>query len=188
MALATPVFGRWSCSLRIEVNNLTCIIGFTDRENNISWIGGDSLGSDGYIKATEMPSKVFRNETFTNVLIGGTTTFRHLDLLKYSESLFDEIDWYKKANIDHKYMVTKFIPKVIELFKDGIIGEPETKRGGNFIVATPGKIFEVQPDYSVLEPELGICSVGCGAEQYCCGVQRPFRILCTDGSDEIVIR
>ena len=34
--------------------------------------------------------------TFTNVLIGGTTTFRHLDLLKYSESLFDEIDWYKK--------------------------------------------------------------------------------------------
>ena len=92
MALATPVFGRWSCSLRIEVNNLTCIIGFTDRENNISWIGGDSLGSDGYIKATEMPSKVFRNETFTNVLIGGTTTFRHLDLLKYSESLFDEID------------------------------------------------------------------------------------------------
>lgn len=216
MALATPVFGRWSCSLRIEVNNLTCIIGFTDRENNISWIGGDSLGSDGYIKATEMPSKVFRNETFTNVLIGGTTTFRHLDLLKYSESLFDEIDWYKKANIDHKYMVTKFIPKVIELFKYGIIGEPETKRGGNFIVATPGKIFEVRPDYSVLEPELGICSVGCGedvamgslittldfdmtpqekiikaleaAEQYCCGVQRPFRILCTDGSDEIVIR
>lgn len=144
---------------------MTCIIGFTDRENNISWIGGDSLGSDGYIKATEMPSKVFRNETFTNVLIGGTTTFRHLDLLKYSESLFDEIDWYKKANIDHKYMVTKFIPKVIELFKYGIIGEPETKRCGNFIVATPGKIFEVQPDYKQAE-EQSIASVGTSPKKY----------------------
>ena len=195
---------------------MTCIIGFTDRKNNVSWIGGDSLGSNGYTKATEMPSKVFRNEVFKDVLIGGTTTFRHLDLLKCSGTLFDEVDWYKKIDIDHKYMVTKFIPKVIELFKNGVVGETETRRGGNFIVATPGRLFEVQQDYSVLEPELGICSVGCGedvamgslittkdldispqekiikaleaAEQYCCGVQRPFRILCTDGSDEIVIR
>lgn len=113
-------------------------------------------------------------------------------------------------------MVTKFIPKVVKLFKQGIISSPETERGGNFIVATPGRVFEIQSDYSVLEPELGICSVGCGeevamgsllttmqmdmkpedkivmalkaAEQCCCGVQRPFRILCTDGSDEIIIR
>lgn len=148
--------------------------------------------------------------------MGGTTTFRHLDLLKYSETLFDEVDWYKKVVIDHRYMVTKFIPKVIELFKNGVVDEAETQRGGNFIVATPGRLFEIQQDYSVLEPELGICSVGCGgdvamgslittmdlnmspeekivkaleaAEQYCCGVQRPFRILCTAGGDEIIIR
>lgn len=195
---------------------MTCIIGFTDNDKGVSWIGADSLGSNGYTKAPEMPSKVFRNETFQNVLIGGTTTFRHLDLLKYSTNLFDEIDLYKKTDIDHKFMVTKFIPRVIELFKNGVISEDEKRRGGNFIVATPGRLFEVQQDYSVLEPELGICAVGCGyavamgslittkgldmppqekiikalevAEQYCCGVQRPFRILCTDGSDEIVIR
>ena len=159
---------------------------------------------------------MFWNELFKNVLIGGTTTFRHLDLLRYSEDLFDEVDFYKKSEIDHKFMVTKFIPKVVKLFKQGIISSPETERGGNFIVATPGRVFEIQSDYSVLEPELGICSVGCGeevamgsllttmqmdmkpedkivmalkaAEQCCCGVQRPFRILCTDGSDEIIIR
>lgn len=195
---------------------MTCIIGFTDPNKGVSWIGADSLGSNGYTKETEMPSKVFRNETFKNVLMGGTTTFRHLDLLKYSTNLFDEIDLYKKTDIDHKFMVTKFIPRVITLFKDGVVSETETQRGGNFIVATPGRLFEVQQDYSVLEPELGMCAVGCGedvamgslittkdldmspqdkiikaleaAEQYCCGVQRPFRILCTDGSDEIVIR
>lgn len=26
------------------------------------------------------------------------------------------------------------------------------------------------------------------AEQYCCGVQRPFRILCTDEREEIIVR
>ena len=143
---------------------MTCIIGFTDRQNGVSWIGGDSLGSDGYVKAAEMPAKVFRNEMFKNVLIGGTTTFRHLDLLKYSEDLFDEVDRYKNIEIDHKFMVKKFIPKVITLFKDGVIGEDEKNRGGNFIVATPLRVFEVQSDYSVLEPELGICAVGCGRE------------------------
>jgi hypothetical protein len=193
---------------------VTCIIGFTDRERGVSWIGGDSLGSDGYTKASELSAKVFRNELFKNVLIGGTTTFRHLDLLRYSEELFDEVDFYKKSVIDHKFMVTKFIPKVVKLFREGIISEPETERGGSFVVATPGKVFKVQEDYSVLEPELGICAVGCGqdvamgslvttmemdmkpeekivvalkaAEQVCCGVQRPFRILCTDGREDIV--
>lgn len=195
---------------------MTCIIGFTDKANNVSYIGGDSLGSNGFTKSTEMPSKVFRNDTFKSVLIGGTTSFRHLDLLRYSDKLFDEIDWYKKVDVDHKYMVTKFVPKVIDLFKSGVIDEVEKDRGANFIVATPGKVFEIQNDYSVLEPELGFCAVGCGetvamgslittrfmdmspqdkilraleaAETYCCGVQRPFHILCTDGRDEVIIR
>lgn len=195
---------------------MTCIIGFTDRERGISWIAGDSLGSNGYTKASEMSAKVFRNELFKNVLIGGTTTFRHLDLLRYSEDLFDEVDFYKKSEIDHRFMVTKFIPKIVKLFKEGIISEPETDRGGSFIVATPGRVFKIQEDYSVLEPELGICAVGCGeeiamgslittigmdmepeerivaalyaAEKISCGVQRPFRILRTDREDESIIR
>lgn len=87
---------------------MTCVIGFTDREKGISWIGADSLGSNGYTKETQMPSKVFRNETFQNVLMGGTTTFRHLDLLKYATNLFDEIDLYKKTNIDH--VVSTYYP------------------------------------------------------------------------------
>lgn len=194
---------------------MTCVIGLIDREKGISWIGADSLCSNGYTKETQMSSKVFRSEVFQNVLIGGTTTFRHLDLLKYATNLFDEIDLYKKTDIDHKFMVTKFIPKVITLFKDGVMSEPESNRGGNFIVVTPGRLFEVQNDYSVLEPELGMCAVGCGkdvamgslittngldmspqdrivralkaAESYCCGVQRPFHILSTDGGKEILI-
>src|SRR5699024_6648541 len=141
---------------------MTCIIGFTDRESSVSWIGCDSLDSNNYTKSIESPAKAFRNEQIRNVLMGGTTSFRHLDLLKYAEDLFDGIDVYRKPIIDHKYMVTKFVPKVINLFKSGVVGESETERVGNFIVAVPGRVFEVQEDYSVLEPELGFCAVGCG--------------------------
>ena len=89
------VFNYLGCTVRTKKEevfiNMTCIIGYLDKKNKVSWIGGDSLGSNGYVQSTESPSKVFRNKTFKNVLIGGTTTFRHLDLLKYSDSLLSLI-------------------------------------------------------------------------------------------------
>lgn len=194
---------------------MTCIVGVLDVENECVWLGGDALGSNGYTKNTQSPSKVFRHEFFKNVVMGGTTTFRHLDLLRYSETLFDKLDFYEKKTIDHKYMVTKFIPKAISLFKDGVPFRPETDRGGNFIVGAGAHLFEVQEDYSVLEPRSGVCVVGCGetvamgsllttenmglspkerielalnaAEKYCCGVQRPFHIINTKDEEVIEI-
>ena len=194
---------------------MTCIIGYLDKQNDCVWIGGDSLGSNGYTKSVEKQSKVFRNEIFKNVVMGSTSTFRHIDLLKYSTDLFNEVDFYKKTELNHKYMVTTFIPKVIELFKNGLVSYDEEHRGTNFIVGAGNNIFEVQTDYSILVPELGFCSVGSGedvamgslittkdmdmsipdkiklalqaAEGYSCGVQRPFRIINTKNEDEIVI-
>lgn len=195
---------------------MTCIIGYLDKKNKCTWIGCDSLGSNGYTKAVESQPKIFRNKVFENVIMGSTSTFRHIDLLKYSKELFDEIDKYKDVEIDHEYMVTKFIPKVYTLFKDGIFDEYDKDKGANFIVGVDDKLFEVQTDYSVLQPELGFCSVGCGesiamgslittkdedidiptkiqkalecAEMYSCGVQRPFRIINTENKEEIVIK
>lgn len=194
---------------------MTCIIGYIDKKNDCTWIGGDSLGSDGFIKAVQTPSKVFRNKTFDNVVMGSTSTFRHIDLLKYSDKLFDEIDMYKKVELNHEYMVTKFIPKLITLFKEGMVCEAEIDRGANFLIGADNKLFEIQGDYSVLEPTLGFTAVGCGeysamgslvttkdmdmsiedkirlalesAEQNCCGVQRPFKIINTKDDKEIII-
>lgn len=195
---------------------MTCIIGYIDKKEDCVWIGCDSLGSNGYTKTVESQPKIFRNEIFKNVIMGSTSTFRHIDLLKYSTNLFDELDKYKNTEIDHKYMVTKFIPKVHTLFTDGIYSKINKDNGANFIVGVADKLFEIQEDYSVLQPELGFCSVGCGesvamgsllttkdddlsipdkikkaletAENYCCGVQRPFRIINTKDEEEIVIR
>ena len=68
---------------------MTCIIGYIDKKENCVWIGCDSLGSNGYTKAVESQPKIFRNEIFKNVVMGSTSTFRHIDLLKYSTNLFD---------------------------------------------------------------------------------------------------
>ena len=195
---------------------MTCIIGMIDKENDCVWIGGDSLGSNGYTKATQSQPKIFKNKIFKNVAMGSTGTFRHIDLLKYSDKLFDEIDMYKNTELNHEYMVTKFIPNVITLFKEGIIDSDEKNRGGNFIIGAGNKLFEIQTDYSVLEPLLGFCSVGSGediamgsmittkdmgltvpqrielalkaAEECSCGVQRPFTIINTKDEEIIVIK
>lgn len=195
-------------------DKLTCIVGMLDKENDCVWIGGDSLGSNYYTKSIYLQHKVFRNKVFKDVVMGSTTTFRHIDLLKYSDKLFDEIDKYKNIEINHEYMVTKFIPNVITLFKEGIISKDEKERGGSFIVGVRNKLFEIQEDYSVLEPLSGFCAVGSGAdvalgslfttkdidisipkkielalasaESCSCYVQRPFIIMNT--KDEKIIK
>lgn len=196
---------------------MTCIIGFIDKKEKCTWIGCDSLGSNGYTKAVESQAKAFHHNVFKNIVMGSTSTFRHIDLLKYSDALFPEIDWYKGTDIDHQYMVKTFIPNLINLFQSGIYDDVN-KRGGNFILGVNDKLFEIQTDYSVLQPEAGICAVGCGedvamgslitttthfktlspiehiryalesAEKTCCGVQRPFRIINTKDEKEIIIK
>ena len=193
---------------------MTCIVGYLDLQNDCVWVGGDSCGSNGYTQAIYTQSKVFRNEVFKSAIMGSTCTFRHIDLLKYAE-LFDKVDFLEDVNVDHKYMVTKFIPKLHTLFKDGIFSEKEEDRGDSFIVGVKNKLFEVQQDYSVLVPRDNFCAVGCGwavalgslystkdskmpvqdkvrlaleaAEHVAMGVQRPFKIINTKDYDKEIV-
>ena len=189
---------------------MTCIVGFVDKINNCVWIGGDSCGSDGYTQTIVSTPKVFHNKK--DIIFGGTSTFRHLDLLHYSDELFEEE--YEKIN--HEYMVIKFIPKVHKLFDSGIFNAGTEKRGGNFLVGIKDKLFEVQNDYSVLESKTGYNAVGCGevaalgslfttekmnlspveritlalksAENVNTGVKRPFHIINTMNEKTVIIK
>ena len=62
---------------------MTCIVGVLDKANDCVWMGADSLGGNGYTKSVLNDPKLFRNENFKNVVMGSTTSFRHIDLLKY---------------------------------------------------------------------------------------------------------
>lgn len=195
---------------------MTCIVGYLDKKNDCVWLGGDSLGSNGYTQSVQAQPKVFRHDIFSEVIMGSTSTFRHIDLLKYSENLLPELDYYKNTEIDHKYMVKTFVPNLINLFQNNIYSEDNTDKGGNFLIGVKNKLFEVQCDYSVLEPASGFTAVGCGevaaigslittttyyadthpvdhikfaleaAEKSCCGVQRPFVIINTKNPDEVI--
>lgn len=196
---------------------MTCIVGFLDKENDTVWIGGDSLASNGYSKNVCNNLKVFHHYLNKSIIIGSTTTFRHIDLLQYSENLFPELDFYKKKEIDREYMIKTFVPNLINLFQNNVYSSNNEHKGGNFIIGIKNKLFEIQPDYSVLEPTTGYISVGSGedfalgslyvtthehknwtperhiemalksAEFNSCGVQRPFRIINTKDEKEIII-
>lgn len=193
---------------------MTCIVGYLDRKNGCTWIGGDSLGSNGFTKEIIALGKVFKCRSHKSVVIGSTTSYRHIDLLRYSENLFPEIDAIHGAAIDHQYMVKEFVPRLVELFGTGVKDKEELERGGNLVVGAGDRLFEIQCDYSVIQPSEDFCAVGSGeiaalgslfttksikdmsipdrilkaleaAEHVCVGVKRPF-ILKNTQDDSVI--
>ena len=79
---------------------MTCIIGYLDRISNTGYIAGDSARCNfetGY-QDTVFHSKVFISVSHPDILIGATTSFRHIDLLKYYD-IFEGLESSK--NLDH---------------------------------------------------------------------------------------
>ena len=147
---------------------MTCIIGYVDKASSSSsnkpvvWLGGDSCGSGNGSDHIYKNNKVFHYMNNPNIIMGGTTSFRHLDLLETTEGLFD--DFEDLENITRLDIVKHFIPRVQKAFQGNYLRGDDTERGGNFLLGINDKLFEIQNDYSVLEPDSGIIAVGCGED------------------------
>ena len=147
---------------------MTCIIGYVDKASSSSsnkpvvWLGGDSCGSGNGSDHIYKNNKVFHYMNNPNIIMGGTTSFRHLDLLETTEGLFDDFEDLK--NITRLDIVKYFIPRVQKAFQGNYLRGDDTDRGGNFLLGINDKLFEIQNDYSVLEPDSGIIAVGCGED------------------------
>ena len=147
---------------------MTCIIGYVDKASSSSsnkpvvWLGGDSCGSGNGSDHIYKNNKVFHYMNNPNIIMGGTTSFRHLDLLETTEGLFD--DFEDLENITRLDIVKYFIPRVQKAFQGNYLRGDDTDRGGNFLLGINDKLFEIQNDYSVLEPDSGIIAVGCGED------------------------
>lgn len=182
---------------------MTCIVGILD--NSACYIGGDTCGSNGYTYECCDHSKVFRNGDF---IIGGTTSFRMLDLLEYSLT----IPYIKPADAEdmEKYMRTAFVDAVRSCLKTGGFAKTNNsvESGGTFLIGYKNKLWRMQDDFSVIT-RTNYDSVGCGevaavgslfttkelgmkvedrietalkaAESYLVGVRGPFNILSTRG-------
>lgn len=140
---------------------MTCIVGLT--ENGITYIGGDSLGSNGFSKVSRRDKKVFKLKDTKNAILGYTSSFRMGQLLMYATDLIDKRD---EPGIDHEYLVTKFIPKVIELFESGGYSKVKSgeKSGGVFLLGYKEKLYKIESDFQVSESFDNYDACGCGED------------------------
>jgi ATP-dependent protease HslVU (ClpYQ) peptidase subunit len=189
---------------------MTCIVGFIDGDK--TYIGVDSLGSNGYSKTVRKDKKVFKLQDTPNALIGYTSSFRMGQLLMYANNLIDKRD---EPNIDHKYIVKTFIPNIISLFENGGYSRTNNgeKSGGIFLLAYKDKLYKIESDYQVGESTDNYDACGCGddyalgslfttentnlspierihkalqaASKFSCGVAPPYYIMNTV-NDEVI--
>jgi ATP-dependent protease HslVU (ClpYQ) peptidase subunit len=136
---------------------VTCIVGVV--ENNKVYIGGDSAGVAGYSLTIRKDKKVFRNGEF---LIGGTSSFRMIQLLHYA---FEPPPYDENIDLE-KYMATAFVDAIRECFKRGGYAQVESQQesGGHFLIGFRGRLFHVEADYQVGEALSSYDAVGCGAD------------------------
>jgi ATP-dependent protease HslVU (ClpYQ) peptidase subunit len=136
---------------------MTCIVGLA--QDGKVYIGGDSAGIGGWNLTIRKDKKVFRNGDF---LIGGTTSFRMLQLLHHA---FVPPVYDPAVDIE-KFMTTTFIDAIRECFKAGgyATKNSEQESGGQFLVGFRGRLFNIQNDYQVQEALDGYDAIGCGLE------------------------
>lgn len=140
---------------------MTYIVGLVDKKTKKVIMGADSAGIGSYHNLhIRKDEKVFRNGNF---IIGGTTSFRMLNLLRFK---------FKVPNIKPKqdvyeYMCTDFIDEVRKMFADNGFMQKEKNGddlGGDFLVAYKNRLFIVHGDFQVGENYAGYQSIGCGGD------------------------
>ena len=192
---------------------MTCIVGLV--HEGVTYIGADSLGSNGYSKTVRLDKKVFKLKDTSNAVLGYTSSYRMGQLLMYATGLIDKRD---EPNIDHEYLVTKFIPNVISLFENGGYSRNNSgeKEGGTYLLAYKDHLYNVESDFQVgesihkfdacgsgvyfalgslhsteganLTPQERITKALEAAETFNTGVQRPFYIMNTENDEVIEIK
>ena len=180
---------------------MTCVVALI--EDGKVYMGADSLGVAGYSCTTRADEKLFHNGDW---LIGGTTSFRMLDLLRY-KFVPPVVD--PRITELRQYMCTSFVDEVRSCFGNGGFRkkENEVEVGGSFLVAIKDRLFNIESDFQVGEHVHPYAAVGCGrdialgslfstegfepklrlktaleaSERFSAGVSRPFQIKWTKG-------
>jgi hypothetical protein len=128
-------------------------------------MGADSCGAwveDGSYQLVVNPKTFIVDNRF---LIGCTTSFRMIDLLRFSLTVPKRTP---TTSDDDKYIRTSFVNAVRKLFStSGFMTrdrEDGVENGGNFLVGYNSRLYEVQDDFSVLNLADWGHAIGCGGE------------------------
>lgn len=189
---------------------MTCIVGIVDKLRGNVVIGADSAGVSGYDITPRKDAKVFEVGEIKEFLIGCTSSFRMIQLLRFS---FNPPRVREKEI--YEYMCTDFVTAVRDCFKDGGFMQKYSDgddKGGSFLVGYQDRLFNIDSDFQVGESIYGADAVGCGApyalgacyasdhitnkedvvikalesaEKFSAGVCRPFNLLCTTETKQL---
>ncbi len=134
---------------------MTCIVGIARAGRVI--MGADSAGIGGLDKRIRIDCKAFING---ELIFGGTTSFRMLQLLQFSLSPPPIIE----GTTPYAYAVKALVPAIRHCLKEGGWAKTESgqEQGGTFLVGFRGRLFTIYSDYQVAEEAGGIAAVGCG--------------------------
>lgn len=141
---------------------MTCIVGIVEDVNVI--IGADSAGISGDDITIRKDPKIFKKGDF---IIGGTTSFRMIQLLRFSLEL-PEI----KGRDIYEYLCTDFVNAVRQCFKDGgFLQKTDSGEdlGGRFLIGYKNRLFSIEEDFQVGEAKRGYDAIGAGST-YALGV------------------
>lgn len=180
---------------------MSCIVGLVD--HNKVWVGCDSMSSDETVKLVRKDDKFFR--PIENAVIGFSGSYRAGQILRCTKGLLT-----KRSKCDEEYLIRRFIPKIEKVFDKRNNNELECP----FLLAFENRLFQVDVDFQLAESATGYDAVGSGsyyalgslssteefkispeeriylalkaAEIHGRGVGRPFHILNTHNTKEIV--
>lgn len=175
---------------------MTCVAGL--RHDGNVYIGADSAGIDGIDLVVRADEKVFVVGPYLMAFCG---SFRMGQLLRYS------LDPPSPRTKDlPRFMATAFVDAVRKCLKEGGAAEVQhnVETGETFLVGVKGRLFCVDTDFQVAEPDDAYAAIGCGrlialgalyaqpkamapknrvlqalsaAQRFSGGVRAPFRVL-----------
>lgn len=150
---------------------MTCIVAY--KFGDKMYMGADCAASNGHSSFVVVEPKVMKKTveplddstiSHREMLIGYTTSFRMGQLLMHK---FKPPKFYENEDA-MEYMVSKFVPAIMNLFDNNYYGKKEDYQemnGGNFLVCYNGRIFEISGDFAVLERrDQPFNSCGCGED------------------------
>lgn len=147
---------------------MTCVVGIVDGDE--VHIGADSAAVSGYeVRESRIP-KVFVNGPF---IIGYTSSFRMGQILQYQLQVAPQ-----GSECNMKYMVHTFVEAVRGCLKGHGFSKIENnvEKGGFFLVAYRGALYEVENDFQVNHYADGMAALGSGRE-YALGALRTMRYI-----------
>jgi hypothetical protein len=130
-------------------------------KDGIVYMAGDSAASCAYFLENIVSPKIFVRGEY---IVGYTTSFRMGQLIEHTLK-FPKPKKNKKIS-DMHFLVKKFIPALKACLRDHGFETSDSgeDRAGTFLLGFRGKLYRIQPDYSVIRSASLYNACGCGAD------------------------